>query len=236
MPGELFFYATMMIGFGLFATLSLLKLRGQQYFYDDMLGAGFRIGMEHSLAAIFFSLLPFAMFYLLSVRVVLWDIASLILGIFITFELIRIVITGYQIKANWNPIAILMIMASVIMLIMVLANVVWWNKLEWYILGVLWTVGIALVQLFTLVYFDPDPIPKANTIRYYHHADLLKRLWRNRSTSRANRPSDNHTNANTNAVSHAERGRYADGFPFTAPRQSNRRTFSHPAIRGNPDT
>jgi len=236
MPGELIFYATMLIGFGLFATLSFLKLRGQQYFYNDMLGAGFRIGMEHSLAAIFFSLLPFAMFYLLSIRVVLWDIASLILSVFIALELIRIVMTGYQIKTNWNPITIVLIVASIIILTTVLANAVWWNTLELYILGVLWTVGIALVQLFTLVYFDPDPIPKANTIRYYHHADLLKRLWRNRSTDRANRASDNNTNANTNAVSHSERRRYGDGFAFTAPRQPNGRTFSHPAIRRNPDS
>lgn len=236
MAGTLFFYAIILLSVGIFIGFSYFKLRGQQYFIHDGVAITVRVGSEHSLLALIFAVLPFLMYELLAVRVMTWDVTSLLLGVVMLFAWGRIVWVARTLHIRWHLFNIIIVALYGIIAIITLANAFWWHTLEGYMFGVMWMVGIALVQLFTLVYFDPDPIPKTNSIRYHYHGSLLGRLWRNRRSGRPNRSPNNHTVAHTNPVDHARRERYTDGFAFTRPPKSNRRSVAHTTLRSNKNT
>lgn len=236
MPGTFIFYTIILLSFGLFIGLSFFKLRGQQYFVHDGLVVAFRVGIEHSILAIIFASLPFLMYELLEVRTVMWDLASLILSVVMFLAWLRIMYTAYLLQIKWQTSMVIIVALYSIIGIITLANAIWWNTLEVYVLGVIWMVGVALAQLFTLVYFDPDPIAKKNSIRYYYHGFLHSRLWRNRRSGRPNRPSDNYAVAHTDSVDYTRRERYTNGFPFTRPPKSNRRSVAHTALRTYTDS
>lgn len=214
-----------------------------RYRRDQLDGAerfSLRLSLEWSLLAIAFALLPFPLFFVSGAERAVWGLASLLLGLVLLTQVIRIAAKLNVFAVRW-PLALgLLLVLSAVFSTIELLNALFVRGLAWYAWGLLWLLMMAGLQVVAFLFYDrttayetlPLDIPPA----YEHHNLVADRVRRDRRASRTYGATVRYRHANFDPITHARLERYADRYGVPRARDGNWRPFPNPVVRPDAPT
>jgi hypothetical protein len=119
--------------------------------------AGLQLMLEHTFAAVLFALLPFPLFFVLSLQIKVWSIASSLLAGFLILEFIiqrrRIILLSVRGAAprRSSGLKYFFFPPTAIFAVIQVVNAYWWHSLSGYSWGLLWLLVAPSIQFFHFV-------------------------------------------------------------------------------------
>jgi hypothetical protein len=241
LTGQEYLCLVLLIAATLFALGTVTGMRQKPTQWDAVAGLNLRISLEFSLSAVLFALVPFPLYHLFRLELVVWGLGSLLLALVLLVEIGRIYYKMNVLGARWPFImATLLVLTSVVFTVEVV-NFLWWNGLAGYAYGLLWLLIVAGLQLIAFIAYDAPLVERdeatfaahrlENDPRYGHHGLLPERLRRERRADHSNRAPNHYANPYSDPVAVAKRERYANRYPFTRPNTRAGGTLPHAAVR-----
>jgi len=226
MQNSTIFFLLTIIGFALFIVGLFIKPIYQRHYKTPADIAGFDLAWQYSLIGFFIAVLPFPIYYI-GLEGVMWRICSLVAAGLLFVSVVMVFTKMMSVGARWPLITVFLLVLSLVFIIIEVANVIIWGGSVEYLVGVVWTIGLAIVQYLSVYYYDylnPPPqsahkqnIPDAGG--YGVRPAISQRVRRNPPADHPDRSPFGNSNRN----------RHGDG--NGGQRKS---TYTHPVERARP--